>query len=135
MNKLPEQLSTRLSFETKQIVEMIDRKDDIRLVLGHFRSLNTILGAYAEMFDDPDARFLSFLFNSVRGSLQGYYGENDEQWYKLNQKNIEDIFIPLKKYISSLESSLSSADFDGVINAAKVFFYAAWKHMNILTVK
>ena len=132
MNKLPEQLTTKLVSETKQIIEMIDRKDDIRLILARFRGLSTILGVYAEMFDDPETRFLSFTFSSVRGTLEGYYCNNAEEWYKLNQKNIEDILPPLKKYASSLDSSLRSEDFNGVVNASKDFFYAAWKHITIL---
>lgn len=133
MTTIPESLANKVRLESKKTIELIDKKGDIRLILAHFEEITSAFVTLAEIQDDPETRFGSFVIAAMQSVLRSHYSKEKEEWYTLNKENIENILPPFRKFIESIQESILSSNFNGTIAASKTFFYAAWKHMKYVT--
>ena len=133
MSKPYESVKSQIKNEVSETIELADKKEDIRLILPHLRQISMLVQIPAEISDDADMRFVSFVFNSIYSMLRNWYTSDKEEWYKLNQRNIEGVLSPLKVFVQSFTNAFIAGDFKKAIDTSKTFFYVAWKHTRMLT--
>lgn len=132
MLKIPEHIAEKLGTHTSEGIEQLNRKEDIRLVIAHFGQISVLVRVYSEMSGEPETRFTSFVISSLYSQFANIFRDKSDEWYELNRRAIEGIFPSFKTYLESLSSALLAGDYEGTLEASKIFFFAAWKHLAVL---
>jgi hypothetical protein len=133
MSAIPEHVCNRIKAETSAIIDLVDKKEDIRLVLVHFRNLASATYTIAEIMDDPDSRFMSFTLAGIVSSLNSFLGDKKDEWYKLNRSIIENIFPIIKKFAESIGKDLLTSNYEQALKATKTFYFVVYKYLRVLS--
>jgi len=133
MFKLTESLAKKLNDETPKATQAIKEKSDIRIIMQHLEQISLVARVNAEVSDDPESRFVSFVLDSINSVIESRYRNKRDEWFRLNQPTFENMLPSFAIYVENVSNALLAGSFNNAINASKDFFVATWKQISMIT--
>lgn len=99
----------------------LDRGKDLRIVLTHIPELQSIFKGQIDLAQDPETRFISYLFFGLLGLMGTYEGKTDN-WYSLNSGVIKTLREKLSTYLEKVIVALEKKDYDAFLESTKEWF-------------
>jgi hypothetical protein len=110
----------------KKLEQLIDclgsETTNIRLCLSQLVPIAyTFRGFYDIYTEDPDVMFFSYIVVDWFANVQSSYDGRSDQWYELNNQNVQQMRAALKTYCQGILNAINSNDLNTLIIATKSF--------------
>lgn len=106
----------------RSVSNNLKSSENIRKCLAGLPSIARVASGIVEINDNAETRFAFYMLHDQLGNVQGAYDGNTDEWYKLNEQNVESLRKILTQYLEATSKDIQNKDYSTFIDHTKTFF-------------